>query len=116
MTFDELFATCWQELPPIRKRLAGEASARRSLLDTLQEFDAASIGACQSAEDFDTYKTALAARVRKRAHAGGEYGFAIAIVILYAIISAVVQWLVLWWLNHKDERDALQELQRSLAS
>lgn len=116
MTLDELFTECWSGLPPFRKRLAGQAAARRALVDTLQEFDAASIGACQSADDYDTYKTALAARVRKRAQVGGGYGFAIAAVILFAIISAVVQWLVMWWLDHVTKREALQELQRSLAA
>lgn len=116
MTFDELFADCWAGLPPIRKRLAGEAAARRSLLDTLQEFDAASIGACKDAADYDTYKTALAARVRKRAAIGDGYGFAIAAVILFAIISAVVQWLVMWWLDHLAKHEELQALQRELAA
>lgn len=109
MTFDEFFEDCWKDLPPIRRGLAGRLSTKRIMLTAMLEWDEKALLECKTAADYQRYEEMILDRVKKQ-----QYGFAIAIFVLMAIASAVIQWITLWWLNHISERGSFEVLRRSL--
>lgn len=115
MTIDELVDQMWDDLPPLRKRLAGREAVRRVVVDAVQEWSADYLAACQDNAQRDVYVADLTKRLERR-YAGQEYGFAIMSIILLAIVTAVVQWLVKWWLDRNFNRLQMAEWQRELAA
>ena len=113
MTFDDLTDQCWAALPPIRKRLVGRDAVRQMLEDAVAERDSDAIGACQGQADLDAYADALVQRVQAR-RVGQEYGFVLASILLTAVLVAVVQWLVTWWLDRNFNRVMLTGWQREM--
>lgn len=116
MKFDDFFEACWKDLPPIRRGIAGRIATRRLFLDAVLEFDMEKATACKTADDYQNYEAELLGKIKKRAYGSGMYGFAIAGFILMAIASAIVQWIVLWWLNHITDRTSFAALQQEMAS
>lgn len=117
MTIDDLVAECWFDLPPVRKRLAGRDAVRRILVDAIQEWSAESLTACSESGKADTYAADLTHRLERRYSQPQEgYGFVFMSIILVAVISAVVQWLVKWWLDNHFNRELLQGWQREMAA
>lgn len=116
MTIDELVDKMWGDLPPIRKRLAGRDAVRRIVVDAVQEWSPEYLMACQDNAQRDVYAADLTKRLERRYTGQQEYGFAIMTVILVALISAVVQWLVKWWLDRNFNREQMQAWQREMAA
>lgn len=114
MTLDDLTDQCWAALPPIRKRLVGRDAVRQMLEDAVAEWDSEAIGACQGAADLDAYGTALVSRVKARRQQ--EYGFVLASILLTAVLIAVVQWLVKWWLDRNFNRVMIAGWQREMTT
>ena len=114
MTFDDLTDQCWAALPPIRKRLVGRDAVRHMLEDAVAEWDSDAIGACQGPADLDAYGAALVDRVKTRR--SGEYGFVLASILLTAVLVAVVQWLVTWWLDRNFNRVMIAGWQREMTT
>lgn len=113
MTFDDLTDECWAALPPIRKRLVGKDAVRQMLEDAVAEWDTAAITACQGPADLEAYGDALVKRVKAKR---GEYGFVLASILLTAVLVAVVQWLVKWWLDRNFNRVMLAGWQREMTT
>jgi len=116
MTIDDLVAACWAGLPPIRKRLAGRDAVRRIVTDAVQEWSADYLAACQDDTHRQAYADALTKRLEQRYTGQPEYGFVFMSIILVAVNSAVVQWLVKWWLDNHFNRECMAQLQRELAA
>lgn len=116
MTLDDLVSECWPALPPIRKRLVGRDAVRQIVVDAVQEWAADYLGACQDDAQRKAYADALTKRIEQRCTGRQEYGFAIMSIILVAVISAVVQWLVKWWLDNHIHREQMQSWQRELTA
>lgn len=113
MTLDDLTDQCWAALPPIRKRLVGRDAVRSMLEDAIHEWDNESLVTSQSDADLRAYETALVERVKAR-RAGDGYGFVLASILLTAVLVAVVQWLVKWWLDRNFNRIMLAGWQREM--
>lgn len=114
MTFDEFYELCWKDLPPIRRNMAGRIAVKKVFFDTLVEFDVEEIAKCRTSTDYQVYEETLLGRIKGRSAGGKRYGFAIAAFILWAIASAVIQWVVLWWLNHITERESFETMRKGL--
>lgn len=115
MTIDDFFDKCWRDLPPIRRSIVGRVAAKRMLVDTVIEFDAESVAACKTADDYQQYEGRLLAQVKGASGDGKRYGFAIATLILWAVLSAIIQWVVLWWLNHLTEQQEFETMRGGLS-
>lgn len=115
MTLDDLVAECWFDLPPIRKRIAGRDAVRQVVVDAIQEWSPGVLGACSTDDQRAAYAADLTERLKRRYAGQQEYGFAIMTIILVAVISAVVQWLVKWWLDRNFNRECMARLQQELA-
>ena len=113
MTLNDLTDQCWAALPPLRKRLVGRDAVRSMLEDAIREWDNEAIVACGSTGDFAAYEAALVDRVKAR-RAGDGYGFVLASILLTAVLVAVVQWLVTWWLDRNFNRVMLAGWQREM--
>lgn len=116
MTIDDLVTECWADLPPIRKRLAGRDAVRRVVVDAIQEWSADYLAACQDNDQRNVYAADLTKRLERRYTGQQEYGFAIMTIVLVAVISAVVQWLVKWWLDRNFNRELMAQWQREMAA
>ncbi len=115
MTIDDLVAEVWFDLPPIRKRIAGRDTVRSIVVDAIQEWSPEYLMACNDNTQRAVYAADLTKRLEQR-YAQQEYGFAIMTIILVAVISAVVQWLVKWWLDRHFNRECMAQWQRELAA
>lgn len=115
MTFDDLTDQCWAALPPIRKRLVGKEGVRRMLEDAIREWDNEALCACEDGVDLQLYQDALVERVRAKRAQQQEYGFVLMSILLTAVLVAVVQWLVKWWLDRNFNRVMLAGWQREMA-
>jgi len=113
MTLDDLTTECWAALPPVRKRLVGRDAVRQMLEDAVAEWDNEAIVACNADGDFAAYEAALVDRVKAR-RAGQEYGFVLLSILATAVLVAVVQWLVQWWLDRNFNRVMLAGWQREM--
>lgn len=116
MTIDDLVAECWADLPPIRKRLAGRDAVRRIVVDAVQSWSAEYLASCHDDAQRDAYATALTTELEMRYRGQPEYGFVLMSIILAALISAVVQWLVKWWLDNHFNRELMQSWQLEMTS
>ena len=114
MTLDDLDDQCWAALPPIRKRLVGREAVRQMLEDAVAEWDNEAIGACQGPADLDAYGAALVERVKARRSGQQEYGFVLLSILATAVLVAVIQWLVKWWLDRNFNRIMLAGWQREM--
>jgi hypothetical protein len=113
MTFDDLTDQCWADLPPLRKRLVGRDTVRQMLEDAVAEWDNESLVTSQSDDDLRAYESALVERVKTR-RSGQEYGFVLLSIIATAVLVAVIQWLVKWWLDRNFNRIMLAGWQREM--
>lgn len=107
MTVDSLFDECWAALPWIRKTLAGKDATRRVFIDTLREWDSHALSACCTDYQVERYEEALRSRVERRS----KEGFVILTILLIAVASAIISWLVQRWLDHmfpKAEFEAMR--------
>lgn len=116
MTIDDLVNDCWNDLPPIRKRIAGRDAVRRVVVDAIQEWSADYLSACQDNAQRNVYVADLTKRLEQRYTGQQEYGFVLMSIILAAVISAVVQWLVTWWLDNHFNRECMAQWQREMAA
>ena len=99
MTAESLFEECWRDLPFVRKHLAGRESTFSVFLDALREWDSQALAACGTASQRDQYRDVLLSKVQTRN--AERYGFAILTILLIAVASAVISWLVQRWLDHR---------------
>lgn len=116
MTIDDLVAECWFDLPPVRKRIAGRDAVRRIVVDAIQEWSGEYLAACSDNGEPNVYAADLSKRLERRYSQQDEYGFVLMSIILVAVISAVVQWLVKWWLDNHFNRELMQGWQREMAA
>lgn len=115
MTINDLTADCWHDLPPIRKRIVGRDRVRQIIVDAIREWSPEYLAACHDNDQRNVYAADLTKRLERR-YGQQEYGFAIMTIILVAIISAVVQWLIKRWLDHHFNEADLQTLRQEVAS
>lgn len=118
MTLADLQEQCWQSLPPIRKRMVGRETVNDLVTLSVENWAGEYLAACQDNEQRQVYVHALLQQV-KRGHqlATGrepaEYGFVWAF-LLQAVASAVIQWLVQWWLDRNANRALFAVIQHEL--
>lgn len=116
MTFDDLAADCWFDLPPLRKRLAGRDAVRQMLADAVAEWDGTAALACQGDADRKALEDALVERVKTRRMQQQEYRFVLMSILLTAVLVAVVQWLVKWWLDRNFSAEQMDAWRREVTS
>lgn len=110
MTAESLFEECWRELPFIRKKLAGRDATFNVFLDTLRQWDSPALAACVTDYQVERYEDVMLSRVQGAA--SERYGFAILTILLIAVASAVISWLIHRWLDNtfpKAEFEAMRE-------
>lgn len=107
MSFKNFSDECWRDLPPIRKRIAGRASADKLLADAIREFE-------PEQADCNGYSQRLLDRVKARNETRDGEGFAILTFLLITIAAAVISWLVQRWLDNRFPKEQLESLRREL--
>lgn len=120
MTLDDVATECWKSLPPIRKRLVGKATVRDFVQLAVANWEGEYLAACADNDARKVYVAAMLGHV-KREHqfASGyseqEYG-TVWVWILQAVASAVIQWLVAWWLERRAHRALMAVWKHELTS
>lgn len=107
MTFAELSDECWADLPPIRKFVAGRATADKVLSDAVLEFDPDRVGSAD-------YEADLLERVKRRNRVTNGEGFAILTFLLVTIAAAVISWLIQRWLDNRFPKEQLDAWKREM--
>ena len=118
MTLTDLQEQCWASLPPIRKRLVGRQVVDDFVHLAVENWAGEYLNACQDNEQRQVYVHALLQQVKRghqvmsgREH--HEYGF-VWVFLLQAVASAVIQWLVTWWLERRANRALMTVWQHEL--
>ncbi len=102
MTLKQIQDSCWNDLPPLRKRMAGRAAVDDIVSAAISNWNSEAL----AAYGVERYSNELSARVGRYGEA--TYGF-IWVFILQAVASAVIQWLIKRWLeNHSSIDEACQ--------
>lgn len=118
MTLDELREQCWQALPPVRKRVVGREIVNDLVTLSVENWQSEYLNACHTNHEMGVYAAALRGNV-KRGHqvTSGlepqEYGFLWAL-LLQAVATAVIQWLIKWWLERSSNRVLMAGWQQEL--
>lgn len=120
MTLDGLKDIAWASLPPLRKRLVGRAAVNDLLTCAIHNWEGEYLAACADNSQRQVYVRSLLQAV-KRAHQpvsgydAQEYGF-IWVFILQAVATALIQWLVEWWLQNRSNRVLIEGWKREMAA
>ena len=107
MTLDEIHEYVWSRLP-MRKYMAGREAVRDLVTLAVENWEGEYLGHATSEEGREVVAMSIAARV-KRAHQvmsdkePQEYGM-LWTLLLGALVNAVVQILVRWWLERQSHR------------
>ena len=107
MILDELQEHVWQRLP-MRKYMVGRKLVNELTLLAIENWESEYLGHAASEEGRDIVAMSIAGRV-KRAHQWQsgkepqEYGM-LWMLVLGAVVSAVVQILVRWWMERQVHR------------
>jgi hypothetical protein len=120
MTLQTMQEIAWQSLPPIRKRMVGRATVNDLVVCAIHNWEGEYLAACADNNQRQVYARGLLQAV-KRAHQpisgyeAQEYGF-IWVFLLQAVATALIQWLVEWWLKSHANRVLIEGWKRELAS
>jgi hypothetical protein len=120
MTLDDLCSVAWSSLPPIRKRLVGRDTVNDLLTCAIHNWEGEYLAACADNQQRQVYVRGLLQSV-KRAHQpisgyeSQEYGF-IWVFILQAVATALIQWLVEWWMKNRANRVLMEGWKREMAA
>lgn len=107
MTRHELADYVYAELP-WRLRIAGRDTVSRVVDDAVRTWPVPVLRQCDAGET-EVVGSFLAKSLRRRQH---QYGTGIILtLILSAVISEVVKILIRWWLERRENREAIQEMQ-----
>lgn len=118
MTLDDLKDRVWSAMPPIRKRLVGRRVVDDFTQLAVENWAGDYLAACSGNHQRQVYAAALLGQL-KRAHqpVSGtepqEYGF-IWVLLLQSIASAIIQWLIRWWLDRRANRALMVVWQHEL--
>lgn len=120
MTYADLEAQAWAALPPIRKRLAGRGAVNDLLRVAVRNWSGEYLATCRDDRHRQQYARDLLGRVQQgyasaSGIAPGEYGF-VWVFILQAVASALIQWLVAWWLERHANRVLIEGWQQEMAT
>lgn len=118
MTIQQLCDEAWDEMPPIRKRLVGRARVHDMVRLAVINWEPTYIDACVDKGQQDVFASALTQELKRSyqplsGYEPGEYGF-FWMFLLSAAASALVQWLVKKWLDHRFSREQMAEWKREL--
>lgn len=118
MTIQQLCDEAWSEMPPIRKRLVGRARVYDMVRLAVISWEPDYIDACVDEGQQDVFANALTQELKRAyqplsGYEPGEYGF-VWMFLLYAAASALVQWLVKKWLDHRFSREQMAAWKREL--
>lgn len=106
MTRHELTDMVYDRLP-WRLRLAGRDVVSRVVEDAVRTWPVPVLRQCDSGET-EVVGTFLARSLKRRSH---QYGTGIILtLILSAVISEVVKILIRWWLERRENREAMMQL------
>ena len=107
MTRHELTDMVYDRLP-WRLRLAGRDVVSRVVEDAVRLWPVPVLRQCDAGEA-QVVGSFLARSLRRRSH---QYGTGIILtLILSALISEAVKILLRWWLERRENREAMQEMQ-----
>ena len=107
MTRNELADYVYSELP-WRLRIAGRDVVSRVVEDAVRTWPVPVLRQCDAGEA-QVVGSFLAKSLRRRSH---QYGTGIILtLILSALISEAVKILLRWWLERRENREAMQEMQ-----
>lgn len=120
MTLDDLREEAWKALPPIRKRLVGRETVNELVTIAVHNWEGDYLAACADNAQRQVYVSALLQAVKRAhqpvsGHEPQEYGF-IWVFLLSAVASALIQWLVKWWLDRNFNRECMAQWKRELAA
>lgn len=120
MTLNDLRTEAWKALPPIRKRLVGRTTVDDLVTIAVHNWEGEYLAACVDNTQRRVYSAALLQAVKRAhqpvsGHDPQEYGF-IWMFLLSAIASAVIEWLVKWWLDRRANRDLMAQWKREMAA
>ena len=108
MTLSELQEQCWASLPPLRKRIVGRETVADFVTLAVANWEGEYLAACQDNQHRSVYVHSLLGHLKRLHQAASpyesqEYGF-IWTFLLQAVASAVIQYLVQWWLERRVNR------------
>lgn len=118
MTLDDLKDHAWAAMPPLRKRLVGRRTVNDFVQLAVENWSGDYLAACAGNHERQVYASALLGQL-KRCHQPisgrepQEYGF-IWVLILQSVASAVIQWLIRWWLDRRANRALILVWQHEL--
>jgi hypothetical protein len=117
MSLDDLDEHVWKRLP-MRKYMAGRATVRDLTRLAVENWEGEYLGHANSEEGRDIVAMSIASRV-KRAHQwqsgreAQEYGVFWTLV-LGAVVNAIVQVLIRWWMERSSHRVMMAGWQQEL--
>lgn len=108
MTRTELADYVYAELP-WRLRIAGRDTVGRIVEDAVRLWPIPVLRQCDAGES-QVVGSFLARSLKRRQH---QYGTGIILtIVLSALISEAVKILLRWWLERREHREAMMEMQR----
>ena len=108
MTRTELADMVFAELP-WRLRIAGRDTVGRIVEDAVRLWPIPVLRQCDAGES-QVVGSFLARSLKRRQH---QYGTGIILtIVLSALISEAVKILIQWWLERRENREAMLEMQR----
>jgi hypothetical protein len=108
MTLADLKERAWESLPPLRKRIVGRETVDDFVTLAVENWEGEYLAACCDNQQRQVYAGALLGHLKRchqatSEHEPREYGFLWAF-LLQAVASAVIQYLVTWWLERRANR------------
>lgn len=115
MNFEGLQEHVWDKLGP-RKWIAGRSQVRDMVRLCVETWEPDKLVHCTSERERAVYALAVSGNVKRLYHAcsgysDAEFGFIWAIV-LSAIVSGIVQILIIWWFSESSHRVLMAGWQR----
>lgn len=108
MTLDELQAHVWDRLPTVPRTLGGRRIANRIVARAVARWPIPVLEQCDAGETqvvAQHYTKSLERQARQ------EFGMGILLtLVLSALVSEVVKILVRWWLESRENKDAMRLL------
>jgi hypothetical protein len=117
MTLHELQSLIWRDLP-VRKRIAGRDTINDLVQLAVESWPVEYMNAATSDNERQIVSKEVERSVKRLHHActnvdGVSYGI-VWNLLLQALVTGIVQWLLKWWLERRANRVVLMAMQYEL--
>lgn len=118
MTVRDLCNEAWEEMPRLRRRLAGRAFVDDMVKLCVINWEGDYLDACADDVQRKVYASAMLQQTKRAyqpisGYEPGEYGF-VWVFLLSAAASALIQWLIKRWLDRRFGREEVAAWKQEL--